>query len=523
MATANLPGGAEYSGALLTSFVGRRGLKNQITLPTPPTTDINGNRLIYVNQARANIGGGRRDLCCPDPTVSRRIRFEVGPYVSDYFTVQATASNANPPLTGTIGIGGLFLNPVTTDFVVKTEILDGYIRYLHLPVSSLNIFSINADNSTATTLQTNRGLTGSYQYFYAPAAPTGLSLSSEQPTSVTLNWSAPADKGDTTITGYRVEYSVNSNFSGAQVIDINFAIGSTPPDAQSRSITGLALDRTYYFRVASKNGVTDEAGSYSVWSGTIQKNSRPNTPSINVSRSDLTYTISGSTTIGDGSVASHRFSSRTSTDGGVTFGDWSSETTIGTSSYSTTFSSTAARSYQFRVRAVSATGLFGVYRESSVVHTPAIPLIPTTAIFLSKNVRKVTVDWDPFRTNANAITNYNGAIISGYQVEERYSIDGGVTWTSYSNIASTNASTTVFLTNDLLIAKTYQFRVRANSDVGFSAYQDSSIVFISAYGQRRDASGFVPTENAKRFDGTSWITIGMVKRFNGTTWVDIQN
>jgi hypothetical protein len=284
------------------------------------------------------------------------------------------------------------------------------------------------------------------------------------------------------------------------------------------------LDRTYYFRVAAKNAVTDTAGSHSAWSNTFIKNSRPNTPTVNVSRSGLVYTISGSATIGDGSVASYRFSSRSSTDGGVTFGSWSSDTTVGTSTYSTTFSSSAATSYQFRVRAASATGLLGAYGESSIVHTPAVPRIPTTEIVLSKNVRKVTVDWDTFRTTGNTISSYDDAIISSYQIEARYSNDNGATWViSYENIGNITAPTTVLITADLLIAKTYQFRVRAVSDVGNSAYQQSPTIFVSAYGQRRGSSGFLAIENARRFNGTSWEVILMAKRFNGTSWVDLTN
>jgi hypothetical protein len=516
MATANLPGGEQYTGALLTSFVGFWGLKNQITTATAPHTDVNGNRPIIITSVRANVGGGRQSLGSATPTVSRTIRFEIGGAATAFFTVPAVASNANAPLTAYQGISAYFLNPTTTDFVIKNSVLDGYIRYQHLPVTNLNIFSINNDNSTRGTLQTARGMTGGYTYAYATSAPQTLSLSSEEPTSVTLNWAAPSGNGDTSITGYKIEYSVNSNFSGASVIDVG--------DVSSRSITGLSLDRTYYFRVAAKNAVTDTAGSHSVWSSSIQKNSRPNTPSINVSRSGLTYTINGSTTIGDGSVASHRFSSRVSTDGGTNFGDWTSESTIGTSSYSTTFSSSAARSYQFRVRAASASGLLGAYVESSVVHTPAVPLIPTTAIALSKNVRKVTVDWDAFRTSSNTPAAYNGAVISSYQVEARYSTDNGATWViSYANIGNVTAPTTVLITGDLLIAKTYQFRVRAVSDVGNSAYQESPTIFVSAYGQRRGNTGFLAIENAKRFNGTSWETVLMAKRFNGTSWVDLTN
>jgi hypothetical protein len=517
MATANLPGGAEYTGALFTSFVGFWGLKNQITTATAPLTDVNGNRPIIITSVRANVGGGRQNLSSATPTVSRVIRFEIGGAVTSFFTVPAVASNANAPLTPYQGISAYFLNPTTTDFVIKNSVLDGYIRYQHNPVSGLNIFSINNDNSTRGTLQTNRGSTGGYTYIYAPSEPRSLSLSSEAPTSVTLNWVAPSNTGDTGITDYLVQWSLNSNFSGAETRSAGGNVNSYP-------ITGLSLDRTYYFRVAAKNAVTDTAGSHSVWSGTIQKNSRPNTPSINVSRSGLTYTVSGSATIGDGSVSNHRFSVRSSTDGGSNFSAWSSESTIGSSSYSTTFSSSAATSYQFRARAVSATGLFGAYVESSVVHTPAVPLIPTTEIAVSKNVRKVTVDWDTFRTNSSSPAAYNGAAISSYQVEARYSNDNGATWViSYENIGNVTSPTTVLITGDLLIAKTYQFRVRAVSDVGNSAYQSSPLIFISAYGQRRGSTGFLPIETAKRFDGTSWQTVLMAKRFNGTTWVDLTN
>jgi hypothetical protein len=519
MATANLPGGAQYTGALFTSFTGFWGLKNQITTATAPLTDVNGNRPIIITSVRANVGGGRQNFGSPTPTVSRVIRFEIGGAVSEFFTVPAVASNANAPLTPYQGISAFFLNPTTTDFVIKNSALNAYIRYQHLPVSSLNIFAINNDNSTALTLQSNRGITGGYTYAYSPSAPRTLGTSSDNPTSTTLTWVAPENTGDTTITGYRIQYSLNSDFSSPfDPIDVENVL--------SHEVTGvgLSLDRTYYFRVAAKNAVTNAAGSHSAWSNTFIKNSRPNTPTITVSRSGLTYTVSGSSTIGDGSVSNHRFSSRSSTDGGATFSDWSSESTVGSSSYSRTFTSSAATSYQFRVRAVSATGLFGAYVESSTVHTPAVPRIPIADISLSKNVRKVTIDWDTFRTTENTISSYDGAVISSYQIEERYSTDNGATWvTSYTNIGSVTAPTTVLITGDLLIAKTYQFRVRAVSDVGNSAYQESPTIFVSAYGQRRGSSGFLAVENARRFNGTSWEIILMAKRFNGTSWVDLTN
>jgi hypothetical protein len=365
-------------------------------------------------------------------------------------------------------------------------------------------------STTASVIRVN--------YIHAPSAPTSVQANSKTFSSITVGWGTPSSNGDSAITGYQVRIGTSTGSFGAWV--------QKSSADRSHQFTNLNSSTTYVFQVAAQNSATTTMGTASAVgesSTTTDAPPAPSTPTLTVTRSGLVYTLSGSSTISSGSVSSFQIDRRESTDGGVNFGNWTNFSNPTGSSYSITFNSVIQRSYQFRVRAISNLNVFSAYNTSGTFHTPNVPLIPVNPIVLTKNVRKVTVDWDPFRTNANTIANYNGAVISGYQLEERYSSDGGVTWTAYSNITSTNASTTVFTTNDLLIAKTYQFRVRANSDVGLSAYQESPTIFISAYGQRRTASGFVPTENAKRFNGTSWVTISMVKRFNGTTWVDIQN
>jgi hypothetical protein len=506
MASFDFPGGASSSLTTQAGFVGFRGLRQAITTPNGAIADINGNRPIIITSVRTGVSGR-------DRTVT--ISFEIGGSSSALFT---RPQSSLAPLSDFVSVPAFFLNSTNVDFRIQNTFVDEYIRYRHVPATGSSIFAfMNTDtHASVSTLQTNRSLVGTFNYIYAPSEPRSLSLSSEEPTSVTLNWVAPSNTGDTGITDYLVQWSLNSNFSGAET-------RSAGGNVNSYSITGLSLDRTYYFRVAAKNAVTDTAGSHSAWSGTIQKNSRPNTPSISVSRSGLGYSISGSATIGDGSISSYEHSVRSSTDGGVNFGSYSNILGLVINNVAS-FTGSPATSYQFRIRARSATGIYGEYATSSVVHTPAVPLIPTTEIAVSKNVRKVTVDWDAFRTNSSSPAVYNGAAISSYQVEARYSNDNGATWViSYTNIGNVTAPTTVLITGDLLIAKTYQFRVRAVSDVGNSAYQSSPLIFISAYGQRRGSTGFLPIETAKRFDGTSWQTVLMAKRFNGTTWVDLTN
>jgi Fibronectin type III domain. len=156
----------------------------------------------------------------------------------------------------------------------------------------------------------------------------------------------------------------------------------------------------------------------------------------------------------------------------------------------------------------------------------------TTALI--KQVRKVTVDWDPITLG--------GAALTSYQVETRFSSDGGSTWdNSFTQIGTTNSSTTIFTTEDLNIAKTYQFRVRAVTDVGNTNYSDTenltafNSVFISAYGYRHDGTNFnTAIQFAARYTGdvgdtivvggttyTGWKTIENVKRYDGEEFISL--
>jgi hypothetical protein len=437
--------------------------------------------------------------------------------------------NINKYYTGLVFSNGAFSRGNdTVAYRIRNAFVDAFIRYDYQPTAGYTMYSINGNQSNSSTrsiLRNPGAPTGYIRYVYAPNNPSNLRATSSTTTSIDLAWNAPSNNGETSITGYRLERSTVSDFSSSVTV-------TNLTNVTSRTVSSLSGGVTYYFRIAAKNAVTDVQSTWSAYSNTLTKLATPSIPTLSVSRTGLTYTVSGSSSITDGAISSYRFSSRSSTNGGSTFTDWSSDTTLVGTTYSTTFVSSAATTYQFRVRARSADAVFSDYNSSGNFHTPNVPLIPVAAISLSKNVRKVTVDWDAFRTSSNSNAVYNGAVISSYQVEARYSNDNGATWViSYANIGTTTASTTLLITGDLLIAKTYQFRVRAVSDVGNSAYQESPIIFISAYGQRRNSvpqsdtvnRKFDPIETARRFDGTSWQTVLMAKRFNGTSWVDLTN
>jgi hypothetical protein len=80
----------------------------------------------------------------------------------------------------------------------------------------------------------------------APSAPTSVSATA-QVQALTVNWAAPVDLGQSTITGYQVEHST-TGLAGSWTV----ASSSIASNATSFQITGLAGQTAYFVRVAAK-------------------------------------------------------------------------------------------------------------------------------------------------------------------------------------------------------------------------------------------------------------------------------
>ncbi len=389
-------------------------------------------------------------------------------------------------------------------------------------VSATSFWAGNDGLTGSATASGSITLTNFVRLPTTPAAPT-LTRSTDR-TSLTITGATATFFGTSASRAYDYRVSRNGGSTWYTSGTLTFS---------TRQAT-IAVTNTDTLVVQTRARDSEGTGLYSPSSA--QSVGAPGNPTINVSRSGLVYTITGAST---GSISNYQISVRSSTDGGVVFSAFSADSDVtGTTSYTTNFTSSPATSYQFRIRARSTDGFFSNYATSETFHTPAIPTLPAAAVSLSRSVRNVTIDWDSFLTNTNAIAVYNSATITSYDIEEKYSSDNGTTFTNYTNIANTPFSTTVFLASNRLIAKTYQFRVRAVSDVGNSAYKESATIFISAYGSRNNGAGFVPIETAKIFlgigqpgaDAGGWKTIENVKRFVGIGqpgadaggWTDLQ-
>lgn len=297
------------------------------------------------------------------------------------------------------------------------------------------------------------------------------------------------------------------------------------------SYTAPSATTQYYFRVLATNN--EGSGSYSSSSDIVSAApDQPSAPAL--SRNSLNVSVTLTTPSANGSTLSS-FSLEYSTASDFPTEGPNTRVVISniTSSTQSVPNLTAGTTYYFRYKIGSNRGdsLYSPIANITMPDLPAAPVIPAA---LTKQVRKVTIDW-----NAPSGT---GFTVSGYEVESRFSSDNGATWdTSFTNIATTNSSTTIFVTPDLNIAKLYQFRVRALTDIGNSEYSSTASVtefnsiFISAYGYRHDGTNFnTAIQFAARYTGnledsinvngtvySGWKTIENVKRYDGSDFISL--
>jgi Calcineurin-like phosphoesterase/Bacterial Ig domain/Purple acid Phosphatase, N-terminal domain len=193
--------------------------------------------------------------------------------VDDYFSIVKNVANDPPVVSITNPIeGATFQAPASITVTASASDTDGTVQQVDFYANETPIGSVTSPPFTITW---NNVAAGDYALFAAvtdnlgatissaavnitvtpapppPAAPTGLTATAVSKSQINLTWTDNASDE----TGFEIQRSLNNNtFS---------QIAVTGPNVVAYSDTGLAGNKTHYYRVRAVNG-----GSQSAWSNT---------------------------------------------------------------------------------------------------------------------------------------------------------------------------------------------------------------------------------------------------------------
>lgn len=396
-----------------------------------------------------------------------------------------------------------------------------------LTVSSRNVVTtagyVNGDDTSPYTTSVTPFSNG----LITPTTPTALSVGSRTVVDhlagtqvFTLTGSGSQSAGAVT---YYYEYSTDGSTGWT----------SAGSSTGAKDVT-LSSTQKYYFRVRAYQ--EDYSAYYTP--GVLYTGYPPAVSSVSLSRSTtypdgnrVTLSFTKPDTLASGTTTNSYYRAYSySTDNGSTWSAWSSELLVSDTATNVSYTepTTLGQTFRFYIKPVDVSGRVGAPTYSGNVYIPNLPTTPSISS-LVKDVRQVSLSW-----SASA---FDTASVNKYEISSRYSGDNGSTWSSWS-VMSNSLTTTSYTTENLNIAKLYEFRVRAQSEMGYSvAYATSGQIFISAYGYRMDNVSGVPTakaiELAARYTGSSsdsiivgnttytgWKQIESMKRYTGTAFID---
>jgi hypothetical protein len=265
---------------------------------------------------------------------------------------------------------------------------------------------------------------------------------------VQATWSAPVSNGGSALTDYVVQYSSDDGSNWT-----TFADGTST--SASATITGLAGNQTYVFRVAAVNAIG--AGPYCPKSSSVTISGvAPGAPTgVSGTRGntqvDLTWTAPGDT---GGLLLTDYAIQYSSNSGGswTTFSDGTS-----TNTYATVTGLTNGTSYIFRVAAVNSIGQGNYSTASSAVIPATTPSAPTS-LSSTAGDQQLTIAFTAGSNGGDAITNYKYAL----------STNGGSSYGAWTAFSPTDTTTPVTITG-LTNGTAYHVKLRAVNTVGDGA------------------------------------------------------
>ena len=332
--------------------------------------------------------------------------------------------------------GGAWIIHVASTGSVTTNYLD-----TGLPPNTTRFYRVRALNAQGHGEPSNvaEGTTNAAR----PGQPQNLRARATGPTTITLNWEAPASDGGERITAYTIQARSPGDGTWITIVPTT---GST---ATTFEHTKLQPASAYRYRVAAINRVG--AGQWSFEASTSTYPDIPGAPvgltarEVGTSRIDLSWSAPRNT--GGAPILGYRIEG--SDDGGSTW----RIIRRNTNSRGTTFSDVnlqPATTRHYRVAALNTAGT-GPFSNTARATTEAtVPGTPRSLDAEADGTSRIELSW-------RAPTSDGGSRITGYRIE--VSEDGGTRWDDL--VANSHNTRTTYVHTGLEPATTRHYRVSA--------------------------------------------------------------
>ena len=307
----------------------------------------------------------------------------------------------------------------------------------HYRVSAINVAGVgDASNEASATTEA-----------IVPDAPADLTAAAEGTSRIDLDWTAPGYDGGASVTGYRIEVSVNG---GATWTDL---VSNTQSTTTAYAHTGLSPASTRHYRVSAINRIGAGAPSevaHATTDATVPDAPRRLTATaFDHSQIDLGWTAPNF----DGGSAIIGYRIEVSEDGS-SWTDLVANTRSTDTEYSHTELSPASTRH-YRVSAVNAVGTGSASNVANATTDAIVPDPPTNLVATATAPTRIDLTW-------TAPAYDGGAPVTSYRVE--VSADGtnwtdlqrstGSTGTSYSHVGLKPGSTRFYRVSAINVAGT---------------------------------------------------------------------
>ncbi len=291
-----------------------------------------------------------------------------------------------------------------------------------------------------------------------PQPPTGLGSVAVSPTKIVLSWNAPTDNGNSSVTGYMIEYKIVPNSYSILVTNT----GNVTTYTHSPVTTG----KVYIYRVSAMNAIGTSAPSgETVASPTSTSgqtvNAPPNPPTgltaTAVSSTKINLSWNAPTSNGSPAVTGYKIERKVSSG---TYSVLVTNTGNTTTAYSNTGLTTNI-SYTYQVSAINSVGTSSPSNEASAMPTPTSappatkPSAPTGLTASAMSETQIKLFWQP--------PNNGGSPITGYKIEYKNGTN------TYFVLSSNVGNVTTYIHNGLKTGSTYTYRVSALNSMGTSS------------------------------------------------------